>query len=114
MFELSILIITVISGFLIVYSHAIFPLILKMLRRRGVENSCSAAQTITKYPSITIVVPAYNEEAFIADKIINLAALDYPSDKLKVIVYCDGCTDYTVAAAEGAIYSNLCRDLDIE
>ncbi len=113
-FEITVLSITVISGFLIIYSHAIFPLILKILCKKANKKTEAASLGIKEYPSITIVVPAYNEEEYIADKIINLAALDYPSEKLNVVVYCDGCTDYTAIAAEGAIYSDLCQSLNVE
>jgi lipopolysaccharide/colanic/teichoic acid biosynthesis glycosyltransferase len=42
----------------------------------------------------------HNEEHFIARKIINLASLDYPSDKFKVILLDDGSTDHTVQLAQ--------------
>ena len=113
-FETGILVITLISGFLIVYSHAIFPLVLKALRKNVAGDTGFSLPAIKGYPSITIVVPAYNEEEYIADKIINLATLDYPSDKLKIVVYCDGCSDYTALAAEGAIYSDLCQSLNVD
>lgn len=54
-------------------------------------------------PSITIVIPAYNEEKWIADKIRNCAVLDYPRGKLEVIIINDGSTDNTIAVAEETI-----------
>ncbi len=48
-------------------------------------------------PSVSVVVIAHNEEASIGDKIENLMQLDYPSDKLQIIVASDGSTDQTVA-----------------
>jgi len=46
-------------------------------------------------PPVTVVVTAYNEERRIREKLDNTLALDYPEDKLKVIVVSDGSTDRT-------------------
>jgi len=65
-------------------------------------------------PHITVIVPAYNEEKWIGIKILNLAILDYPSDKLAIKIVCDGCTDDTVAVAQTHLKSVECDGLDIE
>lgn len=47
------------------------------------------------YPTISLIVPVYNEEKVIANKIQNVEELIYPSDKLEII-FVDGCsTDRT-------------------
>jgi len=46
-------------------------------------------------PSVTLIVPAYNEEAHLKDKIANVGEIDYPRDRLQVIVVSDGSTDRT-------------------
>ncbi|CAA9354412.1 MAG: hypothetical protein AVDCRST_MAG71-2952 [uncultured Lysobacter sp.] len=46
-------------------------------------------------PSITMVITAYNEEKQIADKIRNVLELDYPEDRLDVIVASDASNDAT-------------------
>lgn len=46
-------------------------------------------------PPVTLVVPAYNEEAYIEAKAHNSLALDYPSHKLKILFITDGSTDHT-------------------
>ncbi|CAN5522321.1 glycosyltransferase [soil metagenome] len=56
-------------------------------------------------PSVTIVVPAYNEAAGIADAVTSLAAGDYPN--LRVIVIDDGSTDDTAALAAGLGLDNV-------
>jgi len=61
-------------------------------------------------PSITILVPAYNESLWIDEKIRNLASIDYPRDKLKVLIYCDGCTDDTASIAQATIQEAICAD----
>ncbi len=46
-------------------------------------------------PSVAVVVLAHNEERVIGDKIANSLALDWPSDRLQVVVASDGSTDGT-------------------
>lgn len=47
------------------------------------------------YPQISLVITAYNEERRIAEKIENTLALDYPKDKLEIIVVSDASADRT-------------------
>jgi len=46
-------------------------------------------------PYVTFVVVAYNEEEYIGRKIDNILSLDYPHDKLEIIIGSDGSTDNT-------------------
>jgi cellulose synthase/poly-beta-1,6-N-acetylglucosamine synthase-like glycosyltransferase len=46
-------------------------------------------------PPVTFLIPAYNEEARLNEKLANLRALDYPADRLRVIFVSDGSTDRT-------------------
>ena len=83
-----------------------FPLLAKFLAR--FIRSLKGATPIVDVPQdalprVAVVVPAFNEEAFIAEKIANLAALDYPSDKLEIIIASDGSSDDTVDLAKTAL-----------
>ncbi|WP_462268116.1 glycosyltransferase family 2 protein [Mucilaginibacter sp.] len=53
------------------------------------------AVNFNQLPTCTLVVAAYNEESFIAEKIQNSLALNYPAGKLKLIFITDGSTDRT-------------------
>lgn len=55
---------------------------------------------LMKLPKVSIIVPAYNEEAHIAETIESLLNLDYPKDKLEIIVIDDGSTDRTYNIAK--------------
>jgi len=46
-------------------------------------------------PTVTACVAAYNAEATLQAKLASLAALDYPVDKLDILVYSDGSRDRT-------------------
>lgn len=52
-------------------------------------------------PRATFVIAAYNEEGVIGQKIENVLSLDYPADKLEVLVVSNGCTDRTNEIVRG-------------
>ena len=49
----------------------------------------------TKFPSVSILIPAYNEGKTITKTIKSVLNLDYPKDKLEIIVINDSSTDNT-------------------
>jgi glycosyltransferase involved in cell wall biosynthesis len=53
-------------------------------------------------PPVSVIVPAYAEEDVIAARVANLRALDYPRDRLELIVACDGSPDRTAQRAREA------------
>src|SRR4051812_12867806 len=53
-----------------------------------------------RYPTVSLVVPAYNEEMLIVQSVTSLLALDYPG--VEVVVVDDGSTDRTLANLEEA------------
>jgi cellulose synthase/poly-beta-1,6-N-acetylglucosamine synthase-like glycosyltransferase len=53
----------------------------------------------TVFPSVTIAVPVWNEESTLAGTLDSLLALDYPKDKLHIVVVDDGSTDNTLVIA---------------
>jgi cellulose synthase/poly-beta-1,6-N-acetylglucosamine synthase-like glycosyltransferase len=92
----------------IVYTHLGYPLVLMALTRRrfqdrgpyrGQKGGNVAAEGP---PTVSLIVPAYDEEEVIADKVANALALDYPRDRLQVIVASDGSTDATAERARAA------------
>lgn len=73
------------------YVYIGYPLTLLLLRlvvRRPVRKAPIE-------PTVSVLVPAYNEERVIADKIRNLLALDYPPDRLELAIAVDGSSDGT-------------------
>jgi cellulose synthase/poly-beta-1,6-N-acetylglucosamine synthase-like glycosyltransferase len=51
-------------------------------------------------PGFSVIVAAYNEEAHIAAKLEDCLALDYPADKVEILVASDGSTDRTEAIVQ--------------
>ena len=86
---------------LILYTHLGYPLLLRALvamRRRPTLNP----QPVEELPLVSLLVAAYDEEDVIADKVANALALDYPRERLEVIVASDGSGDTTVERAQAA------------
>ncbi len=52
-----------------------------------------------KIHPISLIIPAYNEEDVIGKTLENLKGIDYPSDKMEIIVVDDGSTDKTYEIA---------------
>jgi len=110
------------AGFLVIYHHVGYPLLLKWLAGEPAEPAAEetpqrayrAASADAVRPVVAIVIPAYNEADHVADKIRNLAMLDYPSDRLRVILACDGCTDATAQRAAQAGREPECRELPLQ
>ena len=55
-------------------------------------------------PTVAVIVAAYNEASVIEQRVANLRELDYPADRLQIVVTSDASTDDTdrLAAAAGA------------
>ncbi len=74
----------------------VFILITYFENRLGIkEDSEKAKRGVKKYPTVTIMVPCWNEELTISKTIHSLLNLDYPKNKLKIIIIDDGSTDNT-------------------
>ena len=111
---------TLISIFLVIYHHLGYPLILRWFHKKNPhqatpnsERQYTASAKDFQLPSITVIMPAYNEAQWIAEKIRNLAALDYPQQRLHVVIACDGCTDNTYQLAYNTAREPECKDLNI-
>lgn len=88
---------------LIVYHHVGYPLLVRAVLAARRDDPAQEVRENGFRPSVTIIVPVHNEAAVIADKIRNLAAIDYPRDRLRTIIALDGCSDATRPLAEAAL-----------
>jgi poly-beta-1,6-N-acetyl-D-glucosamine synthase len=78
---------------LVLYVYAGYPLVLAVWARlagRGPRRTAGE-----HLPAVSIIVAARNEASRLPDRIKNLLALDYPIDRLEIIVVSDGSTDRT-------------------
>jgi cellulose synthase/poly-beta-1,6-N-acetylglucosamine synthase-like glycosyltransferase len=89
------------SAGLILYTHLGYPLVLRLLvalrRRPTLEPG-----TWEELPRVSLIVAAYDEEEVVEAKVANALALDYPRERLQLIVASDGSSDATVERASAA------------
>jgi cellulose synthase/poly-beta-1,6-N-acetylglucosamine synthase-like glycosyltransferase len=79
------------SVFLVLFTYFGYPvtlILLGRLRGRGVNRA-------TIFPSVTFIVTVHNEEKRVKEKLENTLNLDYPRDRLEILVASDGSSDRT-------------------
>ncbi len=80
--------------FFVVYVYFLYPVIIWTL-------SLFIRKTVVKFldtdilPRVSIIIAAYNEVKHIEKKILNCLSLEYPADKLEIIIGSDGSDDGT-------------------
>jgi cellulose synthase/poly-beta-1,6-N-acetylglucosamine synthase-like glycosyltransferase len=88
---------------LLVYTHLGYPLLLAfVVRTRNPDRRRTPSGAPADLPTVSLIVPAYDEEEVIEAKVANALALDYPRDRLQVIVASDGSSDRTAELARAA------------
>lgn len=88
-----------------IYHYLVYPLAV-ILASKLTANEAPAADY---EPSVSFVIAAYNEAKVIRQKLVNTLALDYPREKLEIIVVADGSSDATPAiVAEFADRNVIC------
>jgi cellulose synthase/poly-beta-1,6-N-acetylglucosamine synthase-like glycosyltransferase len=86
---------------LIIYAHLGYPLLLAGLVAIFGEPK-DAAEEGSELPLVTLIIPAHDEEEVIERKVSNARALDYPADRLEIVVASDGSSDRTAQLARDA------------
>jgi cellulose synthase/poly-beta-1,6-N-acetylglucosamine synthase-like glycosyltransferase len=85
---------------LLIYSHLGYPLLLRALvALRGSRESVASPAAL---PVVSLIVAAHDEEAVIERKVRDALGLDYPREKLELIVASDGSSDRTAELARAA------------
>src|SRR6516225_372650 len=92
--------------FFVFYAYALYPLVLfaaysiAQIRRdwqylHTRSNRRALAREDEALPTLSMIIPAFNEEGSLPGKIANTRRLDYPREKLEVLFVSDGSTDAT-------------------
>jgi cellulose synthase/poly-beta-1,6-N-acetylglucosamine synthase-like glycosyltransferase len=87
---------------LIVYTHVGYPLVLAALGALIGEREQEPSKGQVTWPSVALVIAAYDEAEVIERKVANALALDYPRERLQVVVASDGSADRTAELARAA------------
>ena len=75
------------------FTYAGYPLLMAALARLRPHP----IRPLSQCPAMDVLVVAHDAAEMIEDKIDNLLALDYPPDRLRINIVCDGCSDDTAA-----------------
>jgi len=67
---------------------------------RDLDDIRKRTLAIDRLPKVTVLMAMYNEETMIREKLAEIFAMEYPHEKLEVILVDDHSTDSTVATAE--------------
>lgn len=93
---------------LIVYTYCVFPLFIALFSHFGGTHAPVTNEWAgDDIPRVAIVVAAHNEEDFIAAKIHNTWQIDYPEDRLTLLIGSDGSSDATAEILRAALDPRL-------
>lgn len=93
------------------YAILVYPALAGLLGGRRSSTAPRRRAASSALPSVTLIIPAHNEEAVLARKIENSLQLEYPHERLSILVASDGSTDATVEIA--TTFSNRDRRVDV-
>jgi cellulose synthase/poly-beta-1,6-N-acetylglucosamine synthase-like glycosyltransferase len=88
--------------FVVFYTYIGYGIVLYLLvriKRRYRKDKVNLLESPYE-PDVTLLIPAYNEKDYVAKKMQNTWALDYPKDKLKICWVTDGSDDGTADFAQ--------------
>jgi biofilm PGA synthesis N-glycosyltransferase PgaC len=94
--HLLLIILLWLSALAVLWTYAGYPLFALLLARWHPRPHHRA----DIQPSVSLIIPAYNEEVIIAEKLENVLGLDYPQEKREILVIADGSTDQTAEIVE--------------
>ena len=80
---------------MIVYAYFGYPLVLYLIRLVRVSDTREEPSDGEFTPTVSLLMPAHNEEGTIEAKIRNTFELEYPREYLQIVVVSDGSTDAT-------------------
>src|SRR5260370_4368886 len=93
---------------LVVYTYVLYPAVLFLAS--SVARLWRGAGTTLEtgpLPAVSMIIPAHNEERHLPAKLANLAALQYPTERLEILFVSDGSTDATNEMLQRAAGGNI-------
>ncbi|NHX41501.1 MULTISPECIES: glycosyltransferase [Haloarcula] len=95
------LIIFIVSAGLVAWHYIIYPAVIATISGLSGRNNRPSFDD-GSFPEISIIVIAHNEADVIEERIQNIKSVDYPSERIELIVASDASTDRTVELARAA------------
>lgn len=80
----------------VAYAYAIYPPVVYICSRLFGGATSAPHLFDEDLPTISLLIAAHNEDAVIEERIHNALAMDYPREKLQIVIASDGSDDRTV------------------
>ncbi|WP_437187414.1 glycosyltransferase family 2 protein [Planctomicrobium sp. SH668] len=84
-----------ISCGLVLYAYVGYPIVLGILARLKKTRHEPSPLSRDKLPFVSLIIAAYKEQSIILERLNNALLLDYPADRLEILIGCDGNEDLT-------------------
>jgi poly-beta-1,6-N-acetyl-D-glucosamine synthase len=95
------------SVLLLLYTYLAYPVLMWIRAWRGPRQISGSVSVSAIEPTVTIVVVAHNEARRIEARLANLLDIDYPRERLEIILASDGSTDDTVERARAFVSAGV-------
>ncbi len=82
---------------LVAYAYLGYPLLIWLTSRFFRREAPAEHERDADLPSVSLLVSAYNEEAEIRKRVESALMMDYPADRLEIVIASDGSSDATAA-----------------
>jgi cellulose synthase/poly-beta-1,6-N-acetylglucosamine synthase-like glycosyltransferase len=92
------------NAFIIFWAMIGYPLSIRIIGKRLTKTEPVKSESYE--PTVTLMIVAHNEEKVISDKLKNAVKLNYPKDKLEILVASDNSTDNTNMIVKEFIQDN--------
>lgn len=96
--------------FFVAAIHLVYPFLLKRKSKQNMRlflNGGTAKSSYSKLPTVSVLIPLYNEELAIKQRIENIFESEYPKDKLEIIVVESGSNDRTRSIIETSFHREV-------
>ena len=90
-------VLALVSLSILVYTYVGYPVLIGLLARL---SPLRLREDPAYLPAVTACIPVFDAERYVDEKVESLLALDYPAEKLEILLYSDGSTDGSEAKIE--------------
>lgn len=108
-----ILILSIISIWIAVFESILIMAGAIVFIRKQNREKATVPVNLQDFPTVTVMVPAHNEELVITATVEHILQMNYPEHKMQVIVVADNCTDNTAAKLKALQASESYKDRDL-
>src|SRR4051794_15811083 len=84
-----------ISLYAVVYAYFVYPVLIFICSRLLGSKPKARQLASDELPRVSLLIAALNEDSVIRERVENALALDYPADKLEIVIASDGSVDRT-------------------